>query len=140
MILKSSSNPSFCRMIVSISASSIIFTFSSSRTTSLSRMISFLSIVTTSPVSSSTKSSVHFLKTLAANLLPIAFLRLFLLASISSDKPKMFRISLSESKPIALKRVVTGNFFFLSMYANITLLMSVANSIHAPLNGITLAE
>ena len=41
---------------------------------------------------------------------------------------------------MALKSVVTGNFFFLSMYAYITLLISVANSIQDPLNGITLAE
>ena len=49
-------------------------------------------------------------------------------------------MSLSLSKPIARKSVVTGSFFFLSMYAYITLLMSVANSIHEPLNGIILAE
>ena len=37
-------------------------------------------------------------------------------------------------------RVVTGNFFLRSMYAYITLLMSVANSIHDPLNGMIRAE
>ena len=44
------------------------------------------------------------------------------------------------SYPIARKSVVTGNFFFRSMYANMTLCMSVANSIHEPLKGITRAE
>jgi hypothetical protein len=38
------------------------------------------------------------------------------------------------------QQVVTGNFFFRSMYAYITLLMSVANSIQDPLKGITRAE
>ena len=36
--------------------------------------------------------------------------------------------------------VVTGNFFFRSMYAYITPLMSVANSIQDPLNGMIRAE
>ena len=36
--------------------------------------------------------------------------------------------------------VVTGNFFFLSMYAYITLLISVVNSIQDPLKGMILAE
>ena len=62
-------------MIVSASASLIKLMFSSSKITSLSMIISFLSIVTTSPVSSSTKSSIHLRSTLAASFLPIAFLR-----------------------------------------------------------------
>ena len=41
---------------------------------------------------------------------------------------------------MALKSVVTGNFFLRSMYAYITLLMSVANSIHEPLKGMIRAE
>ena len=107
---------------------------------SLSSTISFLSIETTSPVSSSTKSSNQEFNTLAANFLPIHFLRPDFETLTSSAKSNISSISLSLSKPIALKRVVTGNFFFLSIYAYITLLMSVANSIHDPLNGITLAE
>ena len=49
-------------------------------------------------------------------------------------------MSLSVSNPMARNKVVTGNFFFRSIYAYITLLMSVANSIQAPLKGITRAE
>src|ERR1700712_756278 len=41
---------------------------------------------------------------------------------------------------MARNKVVTGNFFLRSMYAYITLLTSVANSIHEPLKGITRAE
>ena len=103
-------------------------------------MTSLRSIVTTSPVSSSTKSSVQAFKTRAASFLPTIFFKLVLLTFTSSAKLKISRISLSFSKPTALKRVVTGNFFLRSIYAYITLLMSVANSIHEPLNGIILAE
>ncbi|MNX94705.1 hypothetical protein D3C86_1269500 [compost metagenome] len=103
-------------------------------------MISLRSIETTSPVSSSTKSSCQVFKTRAANLLPTYFLRPVFETLISSARSKISRISLSLSKPIALNRVVTGNFFFLSIYAYITLLISVANSIQEPLKGITLAE
>jgi len=95
---------------------------------------------TTSPVSSSTKSSVHVLSTLAASRLSTIFLRSFSVASTSSDKPKRSNISLSEPYPIDLSNVVIGNFFFLSMYAYMTLFTSVANSIHDPLKGIILAE
>ena len=109
-------------------------------TVSLSITISFLSIDTTSPVSSSTKSSCHVFKTLAASFLPITFFIPALVTLNSSAKSKISKISLSLSYPIALKRVVTGSFFFLSIYAYITLLISVANSIQEPLNGITLAE
>ena len=42
--------------------------------------------------------------------------------------------------PMALRSVVTGSFFLRSMYAYMTLLMSVANSIHDPLNGMIRAE
>ena len=107
---------------------------------SLSIIISFLSIDITSPVSSSTKSSCHVFKTLAASFLPKIFFKPTFVTFISSAKSKISRISLSLSYPIALNKVVTGNFFFLSIYAYITLFMSVANSIHDPLNGITRAE
>src|SRR5690606_41835138 len=59
---------------------------------------------------------------------------------ISSARSNISRISLSRSKPIALNSVVTGNFFLRSIYAYITELISVANSIQEPLNGITRAE
>ena len=52
----------------------------------------------------------------------------------------MSMMSLSLLYPIALRRVVTGSFFLRSMYAYITLLMSVANSIQEPLKGMILAE
>ncbi len=55
-------------------------------------------------------------------------------------RSKISRISLSRSNPMARKSVVTGSFFLRSIYAYITLLMSVANSIQEPLKGITLAE
>src|SRR5690606_40996802 len=51
---------------------------------SLSRIISFRSIDTTSPVSSSTKSSTHFLRTRAANFRPNNFFRPDLLTFTSS--------------------------------------------------------
>ena len=70
---------------------------------------------TTSPVSSSTKSSNHEFKTLAASFLPKHFFNPDFETLISSAKSKISNISLSLSNPIALKRVVTGNFFFLSM-------------------------
>ena len=41
---------------------------------------------------------------------------------------------------MARNNVVTGSFFLRSMYAYITLLMSVANSIHEPRKGIIRAE
>ena len=94
----------------------------------------------TSPVSSSTKSSIHVLSTFAASFLPSFALRFSAVASISSASPKMSMISLSPLNPMALRRVVTGNFFLRSMYAYMTLLMSVANSIHEPLNGMIRAE
>ena len=120
--------------------SRIIFISFSFKSVSRSRTISFLSRETTSPESSSTKSSTHVLSTLAASRLPSMADNVFLSALTSSAIPKSSRMSLSVSKPIERSKVVTGNFFFLSMYAYMTLLMSVANSIHAPLNGITLAE
>ena len=107
---------------------------------SRSIMISFLSIEITSPVSSSTKSSCHVFKTRAANFLPNIFLSPVLETLISSARSNISRISRSDSKPMALKRVVTGSFFLRSMYAYITLLISVANSIQEPLKGITRAE
>ena len=107
---------------------------------SRSRRTSFLSIETTSPVSSSTKSSIHVFKTRAANFLPNTFFKPALEAFTSSARSKISRMSLSLSYPRARKSVVTGNFFLRSIYAYITLLMSVANSIHEPLKGIILAE
>ena len=82
---------------------------------SRSKIISFRSIDTTSPVSSSTKSSNHVFNTLAANFLPRTFFKPALETFTSSAKSNISKISLSLSKPIALNRVVTGNFFFLSM-------------------------
>lgn len=131
---------SLLRMIVLISLSMIKSTWSFSRTVSLSISTSLRSIETTSPVDSSTKSSTQVLRTLAASFLPIAALIPVLVTFISSARLKISNMSLSLSKPMALSKVVTGNFFFLSMYAYITLFMSVANSIQEPLNGITLAE
>ena len=58
----------------------------------------------------------------------------------SSAKLKMPRMSRSVSYPMLRNNVVTGSFFFRSMYAYITPLMSVANSIQDPLNGIIRAE
>ena len=113
---------------------------SSVKTVSLSSKTSFRSIETTSPVSSSTKSSTQVLKTLAASLRPAAFFKAFLVAATSSERPNRSRISLSEPYPIALSKVVTGNFFLRSIYAYMTLLMSVANSIQDPLKGMILAE
>ena len=95
---------------------------------------------TTSPVSSSEKSSVQVLSTCPARRLPMASLRFFLFTFTSSARSKICRMSLSLSKPMALNRVVTGSFFLRSMYAYITLLMSVANSIHEPLKGMMRAE
>ena len=103
-------------------------------------MISLRSIEITSPVSSSTKSSCHVFNTRAASLRPRIFLRAVFETLISSARSNISRISLSLSYPIARKSVVTGNFFLRSMYAYITLLMSVANSIQEPLKGITRAE
>ena len=101
---------------------------------------SLRSMVTTSPVSSSTKSSTHVLRIRAANLRPTARLRLVLETLISSANPKHSNIVLSLSKPMARNKVVTGNFFLRSMYAYITLLISVANSIQEPRKGIIRAE
>ena len=112
----------------------------SSRTVSRSMMISLRSIETTSPVSSSTKSSTQVFSTRAAKRWPTAFFRLALVTLTSSARSNISKISRSLSKPIARSSVVTGNFFLRSMYAYITLLMSVANSIHEPLNGMIRAE
>ena len=113
---------------------------SSSNTASRSKMTSLRSIETTSPVSSSTKSSIQLFSTRAANFLPMYFFKLVFVALTSSAKLKISRISLSSSKPMARNKVVTGNFFLRSIYAYMTLLMSVANSIHEPLNGMIRAE
>ena len=114
--------------------------FSSVISVSRSIIIWLRSIDTTSPVSSSTKSSFQLFSTRAASLQPSTAFRFFLLTLTSSARLKICRMSLSASKPMARSRVVTGNFFLRSMYAYITLLISVANSIHEPLNGITRAE
>ena len=111
-----------------------------SRTDSRSMITSLRSIETTSPVSSSTKSSTQVFNTRAASLRPISFFRFVFETFTSSARLKISRMSLSLSKPIALKRVVTGNFFLRSIYAYITLLMSVANSIQEPLKGMIRAE
>ena len=121
-------------------ASRISSICSFSITVSRSMIISFRSIEITSPVSSSTKSSCHVFKTRAASFLPKVFLSPVLDTLTSSAKSKISSMSRSCSKPIALNKVVTGNFFLRSIYAYITLLMSVANSIQEPLNGITRAE
>ena len=113
---------------------------SSSNTDSRSIITSLRSIETTSPVSSSTKSSVQVFNTRAANLRPTYPSKVSRVTLTSSARLKISRISLSLSKPIARNSVVTGNFFFRSMYAYITLLMSVANSIQEPLNGMIRAE
>ena len=107
---------------------------------SLSKITSFLSIETNSPVSSSTKSSTQDFNTLEANFLPITLFNPLFVTLTSSARSKICKISLSLSYPIALNKVVTGTFFFLSIYAYITSLISVLNSIHDPLKGITLAE
>ena len=113
---------------------------SGSITVSRSITTSLRSIETTSPVSSSTKSSVHVFNTRAASLRPMIFFRFVLLTFTSSARLKISRMSLSFSKPTALNNVVTGSFFLRSMYAYITLLISVANSIQDPLNGMIRAE
>ena len=95
---------------------------------------------TTSPVSSSTKSSTQVFNTRAANFRPTYFFKFVLVTLTSSARLNISRISLSLSKPIARNNVVTGNFFLRSIYAYMTLLISVANSIHEPLNGIIRAE
>ena len=61
---------------------------------SLSITISFLSMDTTSPVSSSTKSSTHDFKTLAARLLPTTLLSPLLVTLNSSARLKISKISL----------------------------------------------
>ena len=131
---------SFWRRTVLTSASVSFWIVSSSMISPLSTTGVVRSIGMTSPVSSSTKSSFQVLRTFAASFLPSFFWRFSGVASISSARPKMFIMSLSASKPIALSKVVTGSFFLRSMYAYMTLLMSVANSIQEPLNGIILAE
>ena len=131
---------SFCRSIVFTSVSASFSMVSSPSISPLSTIGTVLSTGITSPVSSSTKSSNHVLRTFAASFLPSFFFRFSGVASISSASPKMSIMSLSLLNPIALSNVVTGNFFLRSMYAYITLLMSVANSIHEPLNGIIRAE
>ncbi len=118
----------------------MISTCSFSRTISRSRRTSLRSIDTTSPVSSSTKSSNQVFRTRATSLRPKTLFNPALLTLTSSARSKISKMSLSLSYPIARKRVVTGNFFLRSMYAYITELISVANSIQEPLKGITLAE
>ncbi len=129
-----------CNNIVFAPESRISSMWSFSMTVSRSITTSFRSIETTSPVSSSTKSSTQVFNTRAANFLPTTFFNPDLDTLISSANPNISRISLSLSYPMARNKVVTGNFFLRSMYANITELISVANSIHDPLNGIIRAE
>ena len=83
--------------IVLTPASRISKIFSLSISVSLSKTISFLSIETTSPVSSSTKSSCQVFKTLAASFLPWYFLRFDFETLISSARSKISSISLSLS-------------------------------------------
>ena len=54
--------------------------------------------------------------------------------------PNNSKISVLLEYPIALNRVVTGNFFRLSISANKASLISVVKSTHDPRNGIILAE
>ena len=122
------------------SASRISSVCSLSKTVSRSSITSLRSMDTTSPVSSSTKSSIQVFKTLAASLRPIERFKEALLTFTSSARSKISKMSLSLSKPIERNNVVTGNFFLRSMYAYMTWLMSVANSIHDPLNGMIRAE
>jgi hypothetical protein len=95
---------------------------------------------TTSPVSSSTKSSIQVLSTRAASLRPTCFLRLALFTFHLICKVEDFQNVFIAFKADGTQQGGNGNFFLRSMYAYITLLMSVANSIHDPLKGITLAE
>ena len=90
------------------------------------------SIETTSPVSSSTKSSIHVFQDTCSQFTAITFFRFVLFTFTSSARIENLKISLSFSKPIARNNVVTGNFFLRSIDAYITLLMSVTNSIHEP--------
>ena len=140
MAYSPASTSSLCNKIAGTSASKIMSRCSFSRTVSRSKITSFRSIDTTSPVSSSTKSSRQDLSTRAANLRSSTRFKPALDTFTSSAKPKISKMSLSRSNPIARNNVVTGNFFFRSMYAYITLLMSVANSIQLPLNGMIRAE
>ena len=71
---------------------------------SLSRTISFLSIETTSPVSSSTKSSCHVFNTRAASLRPKIFFKPDFDTLTSSARSNISRMSLSLSNPIALNK------------------------------------
>ena len=131
---------SLCTRMVVCSLSRISCMLSAVISVSRCMRISLRSIETTSPVSSSTKSSDHVLMMWAANLRPISSLRFFFVTFTSSARSNIDRISLSFSKPMARSNVVTGNFFLRSIYAYITLFMSVANSIHEPLNGMIRAE
>ena len=78
-------------------------------------MISLRSMEITSPVSSSTKSSCQVFKTRAASLRSITFFNPVLETFTSSARSNISKISLSLSYPIALKSVVTGNFFLRSI-------------------------
>ena len=98
IIAYSESWPStLCRRIVFVLVSNICSIFSLSIIISLSKTTSFLSIETTSPVSSSTKSSNQEFKTLAASFLPIHFLSPDFETLTSSAKSNISRISLSLS-------------------------------------------
>ena len=69
---------------------------------------------------------------------PALFSGPVLVTSTSSARSKISRMSLSLSNPMARNRVVTGKFFLtIDISVNITLLISVANSIQDPLKGIT---
>ena len=85
-----------CRITDFWPDSIITFMSSSDMVLSRSSKISFLSRDTTSPVSSSTKSSVQVFNTLAASFLPTIFFRFALLVDSSSDRPKMSKMSLSD--------------------------------------------
>ncbi len=96
----------------------------------------------TSPVSSSTTSSITSLVMFSANLCPTNFLLKSALDPnfTASDKPKRFNKSSSVEYPKERSRVVAGIFFLRSIYAHITSRISVVNSIQEPLKGITRAE
>ncbi len=102
-------------MMVFAPLSTIWSTWCSSITVSRSISTSLRSMLTTSPVSSSTKSSTQVFSTRAASLRPTLSLMAALVTFTSSARPKISRICLSLSKPMARSSVVTGSFFFRSM-------------------------
>ena len=87
---------SFWRRMVLTPVSAMRSMVSSSRISPRSTSGTVLSMGMTSPVSSSSKSSVQVLRTLAARARPAFCLRVSSSAEISSASPKMSMMSLSE--------------------------------------------